>query len=183
MTGRAAAARYARALFDVALAEADVEAVGRDLAAFASLVAANEPLARVLSNPAVPVQKKRAVVTEIVARAGALSPIVAKLLALLAERDRLVLLPDVVAAYEQRLMDHAQIVRAEVTTAVAVPADRLQALQQGLATAVGREVRLDNRVDPALIGGAVAKVGSTVFDGSVATQLARLKQQLLEAET
>ena len=176
MTSRAAAARYARALFDVALAEGDPRAIGRDVAAFAQLVATNEPLARVLSNPAIPVQKKRAVVSELTARAGTLSPVVAKLLALLADRDRLVLLPDLVWAYEQRLMDHEQIVRAEVTTAVTVPSDRLQALQQGLATAVGRQVQLESRVDPALIGGAVARVGSTVFDGSVATQLERLKQ-------
>lgn len=182
MTSRAAAARYARALFDVALAEGDPRAIGRDLAGFAQLVAANEPLARVLSTPAIPAQKKRAVVSELTARAGTLSPVVAKLLALLAERDRLVLLPDVVWAYEQRLMDHEQIVRADVTTAVAVPSDRLQALRQGLAAAVGRQVQLENHVDPSLIGGAVARVGSTVFDGSVATQLAKLKQQLMETE-
>lgn len=183
MTPRAAATRYARALFDVALKEGDIHQVGRDIAGFADLVASNEGLARALSNPAIPVQKKRAVVHELVSRAGTLSPIVAKLLALLAERDRLALLSDVVRAYENRLMDHAQVVRAELITAVPLTPDRLHTLQQGLARATGRQVQMESRVDPSILGGAIARVGSTVYDGSVTTQLERLKQQLMEAET
>jgi F-type H+-transporting ATPase subunit delta len=182
MTSRAAAIRYARALFDVALKEGDIEQVGRDLREFSDLVSANETLARVLSNPAIPVQKKRALVEALTARAGSLSPIVSKLLALLADRDRLILLPDVVRSYENRLMEHAQVVRAEVVTAIPLPSDRVQALQQGLSRATGRQVQLENRVDPSIVGGAVARVGSTVYDGSVTTQLEKLKQQLIEAE-
>jgi F-type H+-transporting ATPase subunit delta len=182
MTGRAAAIRYARALFDVALKEGDIQQAGRDIREFSELVSSNETLARVLSNPAIPVQKKRGLVQELTARAGTMSPIVAKLLALLADRDRLILLPDVVRSYENRLMEHAQVVRAEVVTAIALPSDRLQALQQGLSRATGRQVQLENRVDPAIVGGAVARVGSTVYDGSITTQLEKLKQQLIEAE-
>ncbi len=183
MTGRSVATRYARALFDVALSEGDLQQVSRDVGGFSALIASNEELARVLSNPAIPVQRKRAVVNELIARVGALSPIVSKLLVLLAERDRLVLLPEIVRTYENRLMDHAQVVRAELVTAVALPSERLQALQQGLARATRRTVQMENRVDPSILGGAVAKVGSTVYDGSVTTQLAKLKQQLVEAET
>jgi F-type H+-transporting ATPase subunit delta len=182
MTLRAAATRYARALFDVALKEGDIQQVGRDIGGFADLVASNEELARALSNPAIPVQKKRAVVQELVARAGTLSPIVAKLLALLAERDRLALVPEIVRAYENRLMEHAQVVRAELVTAIALPPDRVQALRHGLARATGREVQMESRVDPSILGGAIARVGSTVYDGSVTTQLAKLKQQLMETE-
>lgn len=183
MTPRAAATRYARALFDVVLKEADVQQVGRELAAFGQLVSSNEPLARVLSNPAIPVQKKRAVVQALLQQAGPVSPVLSKLLLLLADRDRLLLLPDLVRAYENRLMDHAQVVRAEVVTAVSLPPDRVQALQQGLASATGRQVQLEHRVDTSIIGGAVARIGSIVYDGSVTTQLEKLKQQLLEAET
>ena len=182
MTGRGAAIRYARALFNVAQEEADIHQVGRDVGEFAQFVASNEMLARVLANPAIPVQKKRALVQELTSRAGTLSPIVVKLLALLAERDRLALLPEIVRSYENRLMDHAQVIRAEVVTATALPPDRLTALQQGLAGATGREVQLEHRVDPSIVGGAIARVGSTVYDGSVTTQLEKLKQQLTEAE-
>jgi F-type H+-transporting ATPase subunit delta len=183
MTSRAAATRYARALFDVTVKEGDLQQVQRDLGAFAELVASNDGLARVLANPAIPVQKKRGVVKALLTHADALSPIVSKLLVLLADRDRLGLLADIVRAYENRLMEHAQIVRAEVVTAVALPPERLQSLKQGLARATGRDVQLQSRVDPSIVGGAVARVGSTVYDGSVTTQLERLKQQLMEAET
>ena len=178
MTSRAAAARYARALFDVALKEGDVQQAGRDLAAFADLVASHESLPKVLANPAIPAAKKKAIVEQLVARAGSLSPIVAKLLLLLAERDRLVLLPELSAAFQDRLMDHAKVVRAEIVTAVGLPGDRVAALQQGLANVTGRQVQIESRVDPSIIGGAIARVGSTVYDGSVTRQLEKMKETL-----
>lgn len=181
MTARGAATRYARALFDVARKEADTEAVGRELGDFSRLVAGNEMLARTLANPAIPVQRKRAVVEQLLERAGQLSPVVSKLLLLLADRDRLGLLPDLATAYEARLMDDAQVVRAQLTTAVELPSDRVNALQQGLARATGRQVQLEARVDASIIGGAVARIGSTVYDGSVTTQLQKVKERLVAA--
>jgi F-type H+-transporting ATPase subunit delta len=181
MTSRVAATRYARALFDVARKEGDIHQAGRDIAAFARLVAENEPLSRAFANPAIPAQRKRAVVEQLFAAAGPVSPIVHKLVLMLAERDRLVLLPELTTAYEARLMENAQVVRAQVTTAVAVPPDRIAALQQGLARATGREVQLETSVDPSLIGGAVARIGSTVYDGSVTTQLQKVKERLVTA--
>jgi F-type H+-transporting ATPase subunit delta len=139
-------------------------------------------LARVLATPAVPATAKRAIVDQLLAKAGAVTPVVAKLLGLLADRDRLVLLPDIVAAYRTRLMEHAKVVRAEIVTAVALPGDRIDALRLGLARATGRrseDVLLDNRVDPSIIGGAVAKIGSTIYDGSVTRQLEKMKEALV----
>ena len=75
-------------------------------------------------------------------------------------------------------MDHQKVIRAEVVTAVDVPADRLTSLQQSLARATGRDVRLASRVEPDLIGGAVARIGSTVYDGSISRQLERIKDAL-----
>jgi F-type H+-transporting ATPase subunit delta len=181
MTSRAAANRYARALFDVALKEADVQEAGGDLESFAQLVAGNAPLERVLGNPAIPAQRKRALVDELLKKAGRVSSPVAKLLQLLADRDRLVILPELAAAYRTRLMEHAKVVRAEVTTAMALPADRVAALQQGLAAATGREVQLESRVDPSIIGGAIARIGSTVYDGSVTRQLEKMKETLTQS--
>jgi F-type H+-transporting ATPase subunit delta len=136
-------------------------------------------LEKVLLNPVVPVARKRATIAELTLRAK-LSPVLGKLLLLLAERDRLVLLPDLLAAYRERLLDHLNIVRAEVTTAVALPAERAKAVEQSLARVTGRTVMLDTRVDPAIIGGVVARVGSTVYDGSVTAQLQKMKQRLTE---
>lgn len=187
MTSRAAATRYARALFDVVRHEsggrqADLEKVQQELSEFAQLVTSHESLARVLVHPAIPAARKRAVVETLLGRAPGLSPVLSRLLLLLAERDRLVLLPDVADAYRTRLMDHLHVVRAEVTTAIPLPPDRVQALREGLARATGREVQLGTRIDASIIGGAVARIGSTVYDGSVTTQLERLKQKLIEAE-
>jgi F-type H+-transporting ATPase subunit delta len=182
MTSRGAATRYARALFDVARKEADVRQVGRELGEFARLVAGNEVLSRTLANPAIPVQRKRGVVEQLLARAGQLSPVISKLLLLLADRDRLGLLPELATAYEARLMESAQVVRAQVTTAIELPAERAAALQQGLARATGRQVQVETRVDPSIIGGAVARIGSTVYDGSVTTQLQKVRERLSAAE-
>jgi F-type H+-transporting ATPase subunit delta len=182
MTSRGAAIRYARALFETTLAEGrDVAAAFGELRQFAALVADNHSLQRALTNPAIPVPRKRAVVEALVARAGTLQPAISKLLLLLADRDRMALLPDVSQAFENLLMDHQKVVRAEFVTALALPDDRVQAIAAGLKAATGREVRLDTRVNPAILGGAVARIGSTVYDGSVARQLARMKETLTTA--
>jgi F-type H+-transporting ATPase subunit delta len=138
-------------------------------------------LSRTFANPAIPAQRKRAVVEQLIARAGAQTPVVSKLLLMLAERDRLGLLPEIASAYESRLMEHAQVVRAKLTTAIELPSERIGALQQGLARATGRQVQLETRVDPSIIGGAVARIGSTVYDGSVTTQLQKVKERLTAA--
>jgi len=77
-------------------------------------------------------------------------------------------------------MEHRQIVRAEVTTAVLLPPDRVAQFEQRLAAATGRRVTMTTGVDPSLIGGAVARVGGIVYDGSIATQLAKMRARLEE---
>src|SRR3982750_4200702 len=98
MTNRTAATRYARALLDVAVKEkADLDRVERDLASVIDLFAQHKVLEHVMLNPVVPVPRKRAAMDALTAK-GSLLPIVAKLLGLLAERDRLVVLPDLLAS-------------------------------------------------------------------------------------
>ena len=182
MTSGAAAGRYARALFDVATKEhADVEKVQSDLQQFVNLFAQHPTLAHTLGNPAIPASKKKAVAQALVDRATGLSPMVGKLMLLLAERDRLALLPDIARIYGERVMDHLNVIRGEVTTAMELTPDRLRALEQGLAQATGRKVVLDSKVDPSIIGGIITRLGSTVYDGSVTTQLQKMKQALVEA--
>jgi len=177
MTSRAAGIRYARALFDVARKEGDVQQAGQELTGFSDFVSRHDALGKIFSNPAIPAAKKKAVVEQLTARVS-MSSVVRKLLLLLAERDRLVLLPDITTSYQNRLMEHAKVVRAEIVTAIGLPADRIAALQQGLAQATGRQVQLESHVDPAIIGGAIARVGSTVYDGSVTRQLQKMKEAL-----
>ena len=178
MTNRTAATRYARALLEVAVKERlDLDRVERELTSVVDLFAQHKLLAQALLNPVVPVPRKRAAMDALTARAQML-PMVAKLLGLLAERDRLVLLTDLLAAYRDRLLDYRNVVRAKVTTTAPLAADRVKAIEAGLAGASGRTVALEASVDPALIGGMVTRIGSTIYDGSVARQLQRMKEKL-----
>ena len=179
MSMRASAARYARALFDVTSTESDPGTAEHDLSAFVALVKEHPDLQRTFANPVVSAQTKQKVVRAILDRSQP-SPPVGKLLLLLASRGRLELVDDVLAVFRERLMEHQQIVQAEVTTAEALSAERVDQLQRRLSAITGRTVRMTTKVDPGIIGGAVTRIGSTVYDGSVATQLAKVRERLGE---
>jgi F-type H+-transporting ATPase subunit delta len=179
MSTRASAGRYARALLDVVIKEGNPEQVDQELAAFAGLFAGNSELQKALANPAVPVAAKRKVVEGLVSRTRPTAAL-GKLLLMLADRDRLGLVPELAAVYHERLMEHQQVISAEVTTAVPLSAERVAQFEQRIAAATGRRVTMTASVDPSLIGGAVARVGSIVYDGSIATQLSKIKERLEE---
>jgi F-type H+-transporting ATPase subunit delta len=179
MSTRASAARYARALLDVVVAEGDPEQVEQQLTALADQFARHAELQKALTNPAVPVSAKRGVVDALASQMKMSSPL-AKLLRMLADRERLELVPDLADVYRERLLEHRQVVRAEVTTAAPLSPERLAQVERRLAQATGRKVLMTTRVDPSLIGGAVARVGSIVYDSSVATQLSKIRQTLQE---
>jgi F-type H+-transporting ATPase subunit delta len=178
MTSRTAAARYARALLDVATKEsADLDTTGRELDEFIEFFTQQKTLERLLLNPAVPAPRKRAAMEAIIKVAG-LSPIVSKLLILLADRDRLTLLKDVSATYRDFLAERQNVVHAEVTSAEPLSNERVQAIEQRLATVTGKRVSMTTKVDKAIIGGVVARVGSTIYDASIATQLKKIRERL-----
>lgn len=180
MSNLAAARRYARSLFEVCLKEGDPERAEVELADFADVFASHPGLEEALTNPAVPVQKKRALISDLVSRAG-YTPVVSKLLVLLAERDRLLILPELVEAYRDQLRAHSQVVLAEVTTAVALPPERAEALARSLSAATGKQVTVSATIDPGIIGGVIARIGSVVFDGSVSRQLQKMKERLVNS--
>lgn len=178
MTNTTAATRYARALLEVAVKEqADVDQIERELTSFVDLFGQYPALKQVFLNPVVPVPRKRAAMNVLTARAGVL-PILAKLLGVLAERDRLVLVPAVLAAYRDRLLEYRHVVRAEVTTTVPLSPERAKSIETSLARVTGRQVALSTKVDPAIIGGVVTRIGSTVYDASVIRHLERMKEKL-----
>jgi F-type H+-transporting ATPase subunit delta len=179
MSNQASAGRYAKALLDVAIKEADPVKAEQDLSTIADLFQKNADLRKAFENPAVPVQAKRAVVEQLVARLKPAAPL-GKLLVLLADRDRLDLLSDLAAAYRERLMDYQKVVRAEVITALPLPDAHAKQLQDKLARVTGRTVTMSTKVDPSILGGVVARVGRTVYDGSLATQLQRMRDKLVE---
>ena len=176
MSSRASASRYARALFDVA-DPASRRSLDEELTAVSRLFAEQADLQAVFTSPSVPPAVKRSIVQTIVERAS-VSQMVAKLLALLAERDRLGILPDIAAVFHERMLEEQNVLQAEVTTAAPLGAEEQQALQARLSTVTSKQVTITSRVDPAIIGGIVTRIGSTVYDGSLANQLARIRERL-----
>ena len=179
MTNRAAAAPFARALFDVAR-HSDPVRIGQELHGFVALVEAHPDLLKVLINAAIPASAKANVLREVFALQPIAGPL-ARVLLLLAERDQLIILPEIAELYDERLLDFQGVVRAEVTTAEPLAPEHQRALEQGLAQATGRRVQMSTRVDPAILGGLVTRIGSRVFDGSIARHLDRVKESLVQA--
>jgi F-type H+-transporting ATPase subunit delta len=180
MSLRTSANRYAKALFDVALAEKnDLAQIDRDLEAVVAMLHENPDLAAAAGRAGV-TDAARVSLVEAVADTMGLSAPVKKLLVLLADSRKLNLVPDLAESFRERLLNHQNIVRAEVTSAAPLSAEKTKALEDSLSKVTGKKVDLSVSVDPALLGGVVARIGSTVYDGSVKTQLERMRQQLVE---
>ena len=179
MSEQTVARQYARALFDVAVREHQVDAVGRDLASVAALVAGHPDLKAIFDTPLVTPRKKHALVEALVAAGGPIRPEVSRLLVMLADRDRLRIVAGLAAAYAARVMEAGQAVAADVVTAVPLSTEGQARLADALGKVTGRTVTVNARVDPAIVGGVVARVGSLVFDGSVVRQIERLRERLL----
>jgi F-type H+-transporting ATPase subunit delta len=177
MTFRAIARRYAGALFDVGEQKHTLERIAADLRSLREVVASHPHLQALFDSALVSPKKKRAVVDALIASAHGLSTEVARLLELLADRDRLHLIGEIAELFDERLREKQQVVQAEITTAAPLTADSRSALTRALGRA-GGTVELTERVDPAMIGGVTARVGSVVFDGSLRTQLERMRQRL-----
>jgi F-type H+-transporting ATPase subunit delta len=177
MASRASARRYARALFDVVSKSGDPSATLADLQGFTAVVAAYPDLRKALQNVGLPLVVRTGVLREVLALQP-VSPLVSRLLFLMIEHDDMDEVDEVVVDFERRVMDLYHFVRVEVTTAAPLDAGRADALRAALAQITGRDVRMETRTDPALLGGIVARVGSRVFDGSVLRHLARLRDRL-----
>lgn len=170
------ARRYAKALLEIARETNLVDRMGEDLARFARLVEGQ--LASVMSNPVFTAQERKAVL-EGVLPGQALHPTVANFLRLLMEKGRFDALPGIVREYRDLADQEAGRVRAVVTSATELsPATREQ-VAQALAQATGKKVVVETRIDPALLGGLVARVGSRVYDASLRSRLDRLQLALV----
>lgn len=180
MSTRTSASRYAKALLDVAGSDADAVRIERELTSFSGLVSSNAELRQALHTPSVPARSKRAIVAAIAGRLG-MADAAVRLLQLMADRDRLGTIDDLLAVYRERLLERQRIVRAELRSAAPLTADAVKAIESRLAAVTGKNIAIDVVVDPDLIGGVLAKVGSTVYDGTVKTQLEKLRKQLVGA--
>ena len=178
MSDRGVARRYAGALFDIAEKAGRADQAAQELSELIGIIEGHPDLKHVLETPTVPASAKKEILSALLAKVGRVSDEVSRLVLMLADRDRLSVLRELQAAYTVRLQEAQRIVPAEVVTATPLSEATRSSLLKALGTATGRTVTLKERVDPAIMGGIIARVGSMVFDGSVSRQLERLRQQL-----
>ena len=173
--------RYARALVDVATepgkTQGDPRALTAQLREFAELLDANTELKILFETPAVAAAKKVAVLGEIARKIG-LQPVTQNFLGVVLEHERIGHLGEIVEAFEQLLNERLGIVVAEVSSASALGETERKELEQALRARTGKKEQMNFSLDPTLIGGVTARVGSTIYDGSVRGRLERLRAEL-----
>lgn len=174
---QAAARRYARALLEVAVAEADPAAVRADLESAAQIYRHNAELRTALNLRGIGPDRRKKLVAALFA--GRASVRFLRLVELLAEKDRIPLLPLIADAFAQADNDRLGILAAEAVTATPLDDAQAAALRAALQQASGQQIALAARLDASLLGGLVVTLGGRTYDGSVRTQLATLKQRLL----
>lgn len=170
--------RYARALADVVVsAGLDPARTVAELHALAGVIADSPELRTALENPSVPSRQKLALLDAIVARTGA-SRYVRNFVALLVDHRRVAALPAMARQFSRELNERLGLTEAEVTSTRLLEDGEKQRLTTRLEVITGRKVLARYAQNAALLGGAIIRVGSTVYDGSLRGQLSRLKERL-----
>ena len=176
----AAGARYAQALFDLAVETGALGAVEADLASLKAMTAGSAELRGLLTSPQFAAADKAKALAALAARAR-LSTTTAKFLGLLAANRRTGALPAIIEAFARLSAAKRGVVSAQVVTAVPLSAAQSKTLAGALRTALGKDPHIETHVDPALLGGVKVRVGSRLFDASLKSKLDSLKFALKRA--
>jgi F-type H+-transporting ATPase subunit delta len=168
------AGRYAAALFDLAKEERQLPQLEADLKAFQAMLDESADLRRLVRSPVISAEDQAKALGAILARAG-LSGLTANFFKLIARNRRLFAVGDMIRNFRALLARERGEVSADVASAHALTADQLTALKDALRVQIGKDVQVNTRVDPALLGGLIVKVGSKMIDSSLRTKLNNLK--------
>ncbi|MGO8947793.1 MAG: ATP synthase F1 subunit delta [Ktedonobacterales bacterium] len=171
----ATARRYAEAVFEIGVESNQVDSWRIDLETIASYFG-NKRLQFILREPKVPFQRKEQVVRDLLA--DKLRPEALNLAFLLVERDLVDHAPAIYSEFEKRYNDYKGQAIAQVTTAIPLDADLREQVRGELAQMTGKRIILQERVDPSILGGAVARIGDTLIDGSLKRRFALLRDQI-----
>ena len=168
------AGRYAVALFELAKDQRQLETVERDLASFQAMLDGSEDLRRLVLSPVITAEDQAKALAAVLQMAS-ISGLTANFVMLIARNRRLFAASDMMKAFRALVARERGEVSAEVASAHALTPAQLQQLSDTLRTSIGKNVRIDTRVDPGLLGGLVVKVGSRMIDSSLRTKLNNLK--------
>ncbi len=168
------AGRYAAALFDLAKEERQLPQIEADLRAFQAMLDASADLRRVIRSPVISAEDQAKALDAVLGKAG-VSDLTAKFFKLIARNRRLFAVADMMRDFRALLARERGEVSADVASAHPLTPEQLTALKDALRVQIGKDVQVNTRVDPALLGGLVVKVGSKMIDSSLRTKLNNLK--------
>jgi F-type H+-transporting ATPase subunit delta len=167
---------YAEALFEIAKAEGNLETVEDELFKVARTVEANDDLRTTLTDPSIPIARRQTVIETLLG--GRAAPITTALVTFVVGAGRSRNLPEIIDKMVARAAQERREAVAEVRTAYPVDDDRLQQLGEALSRTTGKHVSVKVIIDPAVMGGMVARIGDTVIDGSIRNRLEQLRESL-----
>jgi F-type H+-transporting ATPase subunit delta len=174
----AVASRYARALVEVVIEQKINPATAvQQVHEMVVAVAGSNDLRMVWESPAVPAQQKRSLLDAMAAQSDTLRPI-RNFFAILIDHGRIPMLEQIARQFETELNTQLGFVEADITSSRQLSPDEQQGLESQVERMTGKKVRAKYATNPGLLGGAMVRVGSTIYDGSVRGQLLKLKEQL-----
>ena len=174
---KSASLQYANALADVALAQGAGEPALKQLKDFVAAFDESAELRNVLASPAVPKEEKHGVIEKIGTRLGA-TKIIRNFLFVVADHHRTHMLPEILETFQEVVRQRQGIAEAEISSAVELSAAQKKRFAQILERITGKKVEAKFSLDPALLGGAVVRVGDTIYDGSVRNSLNEMRARL-----
>jgi F-type H+-transporting ATPase subunit delta len=174
---RSASLQYATALADIALEQGAADPVSKQLQDFGGAYAESAELRNVLANPAVDIAAKHSVIEKLASRLGA-SRIVRNFLFVVVDNQRTHLLPEILKTFDDVIRQRQGAAEAEVISAAELTTPQKTQLQQTLERLTGRKIQAKYSLDPALLGGAVVRIGDTIYDGSVRNRLNQMRARL-----
>ena len=179
MKDRKLAVRYARALFAAYPDPAQNEPISHFLISLGESIGGSRELRDRLLDPAIARSERAAVLTGIAQQIG-LPQGVSNFLTTLVNNNRVAALPSIAAVFEEMREEALGIAPAEITTATPLNDDQRRRAEHAVQKLTGLDVRLTCKVEPEMIGGAVTRIGSTIYDGSLRTQLQQLRRRMAE---
>jgi F-type H+-transporting ATPase subunit delta len=169
--------QYANALADIAMAQGAAEEVTQQLIGFGALYAESAELRNFLASPAVTREAKHRVIEKLLARVGG-SKIVRNFLLVVVDHQRTHILPEMIAAFQEVIRQRQGITEAQISSAVELNKAQKAEMEFALERLTGKRVEAKFSLEPGLLGGAVVRVGDTVYDGSLRSRLNELRARL-----